>query len=118
MYAYSSISINGVFYSLKEAKTPEEKTKGLMFVKYMNKNQGMLFIYEKAKVIPIWMKNTYIPLDILWIGANHKIVDIQTGAPLSERILFPSGTACFVLELNRGETKRNKATIGTQVFLK
>lgn len=89
-----------------------------MFVKHMNKNQGMLFVYEKAKVIPIWMKNTYIPLDIIWIGKDNKIIDIQTGTPLSEKILFPNGSAHYVLELNEGETQRNKATIGTSVFLK
>lgn len=88
-----------------------------MFRKTLEKNHGMLFTYNSEKVIPIWMKNTYIPLDIIWIDKNGLIVDIQQGKPHSEKILYPKSLAKYVLELSQGETLKCKAKSGTKVML-
>lgn len=115
LLAYSKVSINGVFYSIEEVISIEDKAKGLMFRKTLGKNHGMLFSYDTEKVIPIWMKNTYLPLDIIWINKNGLIVDIQQGKPLSEKILYPKSLAKYVLELPQGETLKSKAKNGTKV---
>lgn len=63
------------------AKTPEERQKGLMYRKYMAENNGMLFIFNHSDIYNFWMKDTRIPLDILWIDENFKIVKVLTAEP-------------------------------------
>ncbi len=84
----------------------------------MNQNHGMIFIYSQETVVPIWMKNTHIPLDIIWINKENKIIDIQLGTPLSENIHFPLGKSKYVIELYKGQADHCHATIGDSVELK
>ena len=69
-------------YDVKVAKTKNELIKGLMFVRYLPKNEGMIFDfkpYDSGKIF-MWMKNTYIPLDMLFIDCNLEIVHIHKNA--------------------------------------
>jgi len=78
---------------------------GLMYRESMQYNEGMLFVFDKVALHRFWMKNTLIPLDILWLDENKKIIDFQTAAPCYEDpcpILNPSGTSKYVIELPAG----------------
>jgi uncharacterized membrane protein (UPF0127 family) len=68
----------------------------------------MLFIFEEERIYPFWMKNTLIPLDMIWIDKNGKIIDIQIAEPCTQdpcRSYTPSGSGLYVLELNAGRAK-------------
>ena len=64
-------------FFIELAKTEAERNQGLMYRKELDKNKGMLFIFDKEGSHPFWMKNTLIPLDIIWIDSRGKIVFIS-----------------------------------------
>ena len=100
------------------AITPQQRSRGLMFVRHMPQFTGMLFVYAQASVLSIWMKNTYIPLDILFIRADGSIANIWTHAePLSLESMRSIEPLNFVLELNAGVTERLRIDTDSHVFL-
>lgn len=108
--------------SVEIADDNEERQKGLMFREEMDENSGMLFIFENSDYYNFWMKNTLIPLDIIWISEDMKIVDIQNAVPCLEEpceIYKPREKAFYVLEVNSGFAERNEINIGDEVkFIK
>ena len=81
--------------------------RGLMYVRYMPEFTGMLFVYRQQRVLSMWMKNTYIPLDMLFIRADGSIANIATHTePLSLESVRAIESLNFVLELNAGVTER------------
>ncbi|MBI5422075.1 DUF192 domain-containing protein [Candidatus Peregrinibacteria bacterium] len=109
-------------YVVELAVTPEQNARGLMFRKSLSERRGMLFVYDKPLTPSFWMKNTLIPLDILFIGADLRIKHIAENTPPC-----PAQTACptyspteavqYVLELNGGEAVRHKIGVGDSVDL-
>lgn len=96
----------------------DERQKGLMFREELDEGSGMLFIFESSGEYDFWMKNTLIPLDIIWISENYKIVDIQKAVPCIESFCqsyIPNGNARYVLEVNSGFTEKNGIGIGEEV---
>lgn len=93
------ISIGNKEYDIKEAKTSEEKIKGLQDIKELPKNEGMLFYFDNEEV-SFWMKNTYIPLDIIFINDDCEVISIKEGVPESEE-LFTENNVSYVLEVNK-----------------
>ena len=85
------------------AENDAERTQGLMWRRYMSEDTGMLFIFDKQEMLSFWMKNTYIPLDIIFADKTGKILSIyKDAAPLNEATI-PSGKPCkFVVEVNGG----------------
>ena len=85
------------------AETDYEHQTGLMYRESMEDDQGMLFIYNDARTRSFYMKNTYIPLDIIYYGADSTLVSIQKNAiPRDETSLPSEGPTQFVLEINGG----------------
>ncbi|MBC6980857.1 DUF192 domain-containing protein [Caulobacter sp. 17J80-11] len=85
------------------ADTEAERERGLMFRQQMAPDQGMLFEFPNAAERSFWMKNTYLPLDIIYIGADGRIVSIARRAtPFSETPIPSYGAAAGVLEINGG----------------
>ena len=92
------------------ADTPERQRQGLMFVRDLPASQGMLFVNDSPRVSSFWMKNTYIPLDILYFDKNRKLVSQRRDVPpcsLGNRCPpYPSDApALYVLELNAGQAE-------------
>ncbi len=89
------------------ALTRAQQTRGLMFVRYLPEFTGMLFVYPQARVVSMWMKNTYIPLDMLFIRADGSIANIVTNTvPLSLESVAAIEPLNYALELNAGVTER------------
>ena len=92
-----------VCFNVEIADSDEERQKGLMNRENLNEDFGMLFIFQKSDVYNFWMKDTLIPLDMIWIDENMKVVFIKENAtPLSEEIISPNIDALYVLEVNSG----------------
>jgi uncharacterized protein len=89
------------------ADTPAEKAQGLMFRTRLDDKSGMLFFYESPQEITMWMRNTYIPLDMVFIRANGTVhrIEAQT-VPLSEDIVASRGDVTACLELAGGAAER------------
>lgn len=95
------------------ANTDYETETGLMFRSQMKDSESMLFIFEAEEPRAFWMKNTYVPLDIIFIGANKRIVSIQrNAAPLNEKSLPSDGPAQFVLEVKGGYCDKHNIQAG------
>ncbi len=106
-------------FTVELAVTEYEQAKGLMFRKSMPKKQGMLFIYQDEDIRCYWMKNTYIPLDIIFIDSGLTVVDIYRNAkPLDETTIVSRGKAKYVLEINSGEADRCRIKKGTKLSIK
>lgn len=97
-----------VEYALELARTSAEQRRGLMQRRHMDPSFGMLFIYDAPAPQSFWMKNTYLPLDILFIDEDLRIESIvHSATPLSETPRASKGPAKYVLELRAGESKRH-----------
>ena len=70
-FSSKTIHIKNIF------KTTEEQNKGLMYRKKIPDNKGFMFIYKKPRIVSFWMKNTFVPLDIIFIDENKTVVDIK-----------------------------------------
>ena len=93
--------------SIEVAETLEQKSKGLMFRKSLDDKAGMLFPYDRPQEITMWMKNTYIPLDMVFIKADGTIHRIEAMTePFSEATVASQGPVTSVLELNGGAAAR------------
>jgi uncharacterized protein len=89
------------------ADDPKEKELGLMFRTELADNQGMLFPYGAPQEVSMWMHNTYIPLDMVFIRADGTVHRIERRAePLSDRIISSEGPVSAVLELAGGAAER------------
>ena len=84
-----------------------QRSRGLMFVREMSATTGMLFVYDGSNMLSMWMKNTYIPLDMLFARPNGTVTNvIRNTEPQSLESLRSTEPAAFVLELNAGTTER------------
>jgi uncharacterized membrane protein (UPF0127 family) len=103
-------------FDVEVMRTPEERSKGLMFRRHMPADRGMLFDFGRTDHVAMWMQNTYIPLDMLFIRADGTIARIHAHAePLSTRTI-PSGEPVLsVLELNGGVAETIGAKPGDKV---
>ncbi|HEX2586157.1 MAG TPA: DUF192 domain-containing protein [Steroidobacteraceae bacterium] len=87
------------------ADTERRREQGLMYVKAIPADQGMLFVFDSPQVISMWMKNTLMPLDMVFITTDGLIESIATNTkPMSEKIIRSKGIVATVLELKGGVT--------------
>jgi uncharacterized membrane protein (UPF0127 family) len=94
-------------FDVEIAATSEQRGQGLMFRESMAEDSGMLFIYAAEQPIRMWMRNTLIPLDMLFIARDGHIVNIaERTEPLSEAVIASVEPALGVVELNAGTAHR------------
>jgi len=99
------------------ADTPPHREQGLMFVKSLAPNSGMLFLFDEAQYVAMWMKNTYVALDMVFIDAAGYITNIAADArPLSLDTLNSAGRVIAVLELPAGAAQRFGLRPGDRVL--
>jgi len=100
------------------AYTDANRSRGLMFRENMPPDAGMLFIFPELDVHGFWMKNTLIPLDILWLNERKEVVYLVTAQPCKKDpcdSIIPLQKARYVLEVNSGFAKKHKIDIGSQM---
>ena len=96
-------------FFLEVADTPQERQIGLMYRKEMDKNRGMFFKSEEEKIQSFWMKNTFIPLDMIFLNSNYEVVGIIENVPiLNEAKRSIPKPSKYVVELNAGQVKQEK----------
>ena len=101
-------------YKVEIADTSEKAALGLMYRKSMPQNHGMLFVFPYPKIVKMWMKNTYLPLDMIFFNAHNQVVCLHENArPLDESIISCPYPAQKVLELNAGEIRAKNIRLGT-----
>ena len=112
-----SIYNKNITFNVEVAKTIEERRIGLMYRKKLLNNEGMLFVFPREKIIQLWMKNTYIPLDVIFISENKVIVDIKKNMEkLSETIVKSKVKSRYALEFNAGLINKLDIEIGDKVL--
>jgi uncharacterized protein len=99
---------NGVHVlSVELAATDEDRARGLMYRRQLPEEHGMLFDFEREEPVSMWMRNTYISLDMIFIHADGRVLRIaERTEPLSERIIPSGGPVRAVLELAGGTAKK------------
>jgi uncharacterized protein len=103
-------------FGVEMAVTPEEQAKGLMFRRELPEKQGMLFDFHREQPTSFWMKNTYIPLDMIFIRADGRILRIaENTVPLSEALVPSGGPVRAVLEVIGGTAKKLGIAPGDRV---
>lgn len=113
-----TISQNGKVhhFRVEVARTPAQQERGLMFRKKMGADEGMIFPEDPPRAATFWMKNTVIPLDIVFIGTDHRIINVSANAtPYSLDPRSSDGVVSGVLELNGGRLAELGFTPGAQV---
>jgi len=92
-------------FNIEIAVTEKERSRGLMYRKELKQTEGMLFLYPEKQIIKMWMKNTLIPLDMIFINNNGKIIDIfKMTIPKDLTPIGPDVKLKGVLEINGGLT--------------
>lgn len=118
----SQVCFNNNCFIVQLAETPEEMARGLMFREKLETNGGMLFIFPKEEIYSFWMENTLIPLDIIWIDKNKKVVFIAKNVqPCKIKkcpITTPSKEAFYVLEINAGLADKIGLSVGDNLIFK
>jgi uncharacterized membrane protein (UPF0127 family) len=103
------------------AKTAPERSRGLMGVTKLPLHTGMLFVFEKDEPVAFWMKDTLIPLDMVFVGGDGTVRRVYASVPVvspslpDEKIPLEQGTAKFVIELSSGEAARDGLAPGSRV---
>ena len=101
----TNIHIGNKEYKVQEAHTEEEKEKGLQGVSNLPEDQGMLFFFEEPQEVSMWMKDTLIPLDIIFINEDNEVVKVAQGEPNDETPIIAQDTL-YVLEINKNSGVR------------
>ncbi|PIT01578.1 hypothetical protein TSA1_12975 [Bradyrhizobium nitroreducens] len=111
------VTKNGVqVFSVEMATTEEEKQTGLMYRKELADGKGMLFDFSPEQEVSMWMKNTYVSLDMIFIGANGRILRIaENTEPMSTKIISSRGPARAVLEVVAGTAQKYGIRPGDRV---
>ena len=108
-----------VNFKIWEADTPKREEQGMMFIREMDEHTGMLFMFPENKPVSMWMKNTYVSLDLLFLNAQGKIDFIaEKATPRSEAIIGPPTPEFAVLELKGGACEHFGIKVGDKVLHK
>jgi uncharacterized membrane protein (UPF0127 family) len=107
---------DGTAVSVEIADTEPVRERGLMFRTELADNEGMIFVFPQAGFYPFWMKNTLIPLDMIWIDAHARVTSIAASVPPCKRDPCPSyapdGSASYVLEVVSGFARQHNVKKG------
>jgi uncharacterized protein len=109
------LSINGHRLVAEVAATTDTRTTGLMHRFSLKPDHGMLFVFSVPQPLAFWMKNTFVPLSIAFIGADGKIINIDDMAPQTENTHPSSGPALYTLEMKKGWFAEHGIAAGSEI---
>jgi uncharacterized membrane protein (UPF0127 family) len=111
-----SVCIKAKCFGIEIADTPDERSRGLMLRDHLDEDRGMLFAFGGDGIYPFWMKDTKIPLDIIWMDSGGKIVYVAENVQPCEvdpcPTTDPGVSARYVLEVNGGTSEKYDFVIG------
>jgi uncharacterized protein len=117
----AKICIRAACFYVEVADTPMEESLGLMYRKSLDADKGMLFVFDSEEIHAFWMKNTLIPLDMIWMDSSRNIVYIYRNAqPCGEGLcpaISPNRNAKYVLEVNSGTCEKYGFSVGDKAEL-
>ena len=102
-------------FTIEVADDDGERSAGLMFRTEMDDDHGMLFVFENTRRVAFWMKNTPMPLDLLFIGEDGHVAAILQGEPFSTAPIAPASEVRFVLELKAGTAQNAGISVGDRL---
>jgi len=113
------VQFDNADFSVELANTPSERQQGLMFRESMPDNRGMLFVFDDVVPRSFWMKNTLIPLDMLFIDDNWTVVHVANAVPCTVDPCpsYSSPPAMYVLEINGGLAEKSGIKVGSKLSL-
>lgn len=117
------VTLNDIDFFVELADDDNERAMGLMYRKQMSDEEGMLFIFPNSQYRAFWMKNTLIPLDILYFDQNRKLINISENTPPCKNTTtrcpnYPSEKpAKYVLEINAGLSKKHGFRTGDELLI-
>ena len=104
-------------FTIELARTPEEMERGLMFRDRLQSDHGMLFLFPDEREVSFWMKNTLIPLDLIFADASGRILRIaERAVPLSTELIPSQAPVRAVLEVNGGTAERLHIKVGDRLI--
>lgn len=110
---------SGAVYRLELALTPEDQAQGLMYRENLPDRTGMLFVFPEEAPHHFWMKNTMIPLDMIWLDASGRVLYVNADTPPCKAdpcaTYGPDGPAKMVLEIAGGRAKAEGVSAGTKL---
>ncbi|WP_170335717.1 DUF192 domain-containing protein [Ruegeria arenilitoris] len=105
-----------ISFNVELAISPQERARGLMFRESLSQRSGMLFVFDPPQRVAFWMKNTLIPLDIIFLDRTGLVTHVHENAVPGEETPIDGGDSVFaVLEINAGLAARYLITPGTQM---
>ena len=97
----------------------EDRAMGLMFRPSLPLDRGLLFVFDDVDFHGIWMKNCRFPIDIVWLDEEHRVVHVAEAVPPCKAepcpVYTPMKKAAYVVEINAGQARREKATLGSRL---
>lgn len=115
----SSVCLEENCFQVELATTEVQRDRGLMYRTELDKDKGMLFIFDDEGIYPFWMKNTLIPLDIIWIDSSSKVVFISQNVQPCKTLICPTvapqAKVKYVLEVNAGICGQIGLKLGDQI---
>jgi len=110
---------SGAVYAVELARTPEEQAQGLMFRESLPERSGMIFLFSDASPHQFWMKNTMIPLDIVWLDGSGRVLFVSANTPPCRADPCPNYgpelPAPVVLEIAGGMAAKERVTVGSRI---
>lgn len=111
------VQINDIKLELEFAQHFEQRAQGLMFRQSLCEDCGMLFLFEPEKQASMWMKNTFIPLDVAFIDRNGVITDIKALQPHDLTSVGATGVVKYALEMNQNWFKQHGIRVGDRLLV-
>ena len=106
------MNLGGGQFKLEIADTPEKQKIGLMERRFMPANEGMIFVFPNEQPRAFYMRDTYIPLDIIYLSADGRIISIKQMKPLDETSVPSDGPCKYAIELNAGTAQKMGLKVG------
>ena len=118
---FATVYVKDTPFRVEIADTPEKHARGLMYRRCLKPGHGMLFVFPDEEVRSFWMKNTLIPLDMIFLNGDRQVVDLVASAPPCRSDPCPSYTSAlparYVLEIAGGLAAKLKLRVGDKIFV-
>ena len=112
-----AVKLGAETFKVEVAATDRARQLGLMHRKSMPQDRGMLFVFPDERELSFWMKNTHIPLDIVYADRNGKVVSIKQMRPLDESAVPSDGPSKYAIEVNQGAAARAGVKVGDVIAI-